>query len=234
YLRWLKYRLAVKIVDKVVQRYLNFMFTQCDLVLAPSKMLVEELNRDGFKKPVSYLPNGVISRQSKSLSEKEKANIRKKYGLQEKVVLHFGRLSHEKNVDLLIKSFHLLTKHYSNISLLVIGDGPTKKRLIKLARKLGIEREVVFTGFIEHQKLISSGLLNTGDIFVTTSTMENNPMQSICLCSYSFGRAGGRNEWITDYRRKTGRAYRAGFIKWLSGRTGKYKFICRKNGKSII
>lgn len=176
YLRWLKYRLAVKIVDKVVHRYLNFMFTQCDLVLAPSKMLVEELNRDGFKKPVSYLPNGVILRQSKSLSEKEKANIRKKYGLQEKVVLHFGRLSHEKNVDLLIKSFHLLTKHYSNISLLVIGDGPTKKRLIKLAKKLGIEREVVFTGFIEHQKLISSGLLNTGDIFVTASTMENNPM----------------------------------------------------------
>ncbi|MCL4366315.1 glycosyltransferase, partial [Patescibacteria group bacterium] len=36
YLRWLKYRLAVKIVDKVVQRYLNFMFTQCDLVLYKS------------------------------------------------------------------------------------------------------------------------------------------------------------------------------------------------------
>lgn len=176
YLRWLKYKLAVKVVHKVMERYLNFLFNQCDLVLAPSKMLVKELYESGFKKTVHYLPNGVILKQQKVLSDTAKNNIKKKYGLKEKVVLHFGRLSPEKNIDLLIKSFQYLTKNHQDISLLIIGDGPAKKALIKLTKKLGIEKQVVFTGFIDHQKLISSGELSIGDVFATASTMENSPM----------------------------------------------------------
>lgn len=176
YLRWIKYKFAVKVVDKAVQRYLSFMFNQCDLILAPSKMLVAELKGKHLKKPIDYLPNGVMFKKNQTLTAPEKATLKKKYGLKEKVVLHFGRLSHEKNVDLLIKSFHLLAKKHSNVSLLIIGDGPTKKRLVKLTKKLGLERAISFTGFINHQTLLSCGLLNVGDIFATASTMENNPM----------------------------------------------------------
>lgn len=176
YLRWLKYKLAVKLVDKAVQGYLSFMFNQCDLILAPSKMLVTELRDKYLKKPIDYLPNGVTLKQPKLLSQQAKNRFKKKYNLKEKIILHFGRLSPEKNIDLLIKSFYLLTKKYTNISLLIIGDGPTKKKLVKLTKKLGIESSVIFTGFIEHQELLSSRLLRIGDIFATASTMENNPM----------------------------------------------------------
>lgn len=177
YLRWLKYQLAIKIVAKVAQQILNFVFNQCDLILAPSKMLVKELNNNkNLKKPVSYLPNGVTLNTPQLLSEKARNNFKKKYYLKEKVVLHFGRLSHEKNIDILIKSFQNLTKKHKNISLLIIGDGPAKTRLITLTKKLKLEKQVVFTGFIDHQKLISSGLLSIGDVFATASAMENNPM----------------------------------------------------------
>lgn len=176
YLLWLKYKLAVKIVDKVVAPYFNFIFNQCDLVLAPSKMLIKELAEDGFKKRPLYLPNGITLKQSKILSKRIRNNLKKKYALKDKVVLHWGRLSHEKSIDLLIKAFALITKNHSNVSLLIIGDGPAKNKLIKLTKKLGIGKEVIFTGFIDHQKLISSGLLKIGDIFATASTMENNPM----------------------------------------------------------
>lgn len=176
YLRWFKYELAVKLVDNVVRRFLNFMFSQCDLVLAPSKMLVDEIKRSDFKKPISYLPNGVSLTTSKSLSDKAKKIFKKKYGLKEKVVLHFGRLSYEKNIDVLLKSFQLLTKKHPDVSLLIIGDGPSKEKLVQMTKKLKIDKQVVFTGFIEHQALISSGILKLGDVFVTASPMENNPM----------------------------------------------------------
>lgn len=176
YLGWLKYRLAIKIADQLIQRVAKFMFNQCDLILVPSKTLMKELGRNGLKKPVSYLPNGVSLEQLKTLSVTEKEEIKKKMGLKEKVVLHFGRLSHEKNIDLLIKSFHLLAQKHQNISLLIIGDGPTKEKLVKLVKKLGIEKMVTFTGFIDHQLLMSSGLLSVADVFATASTMENNPM----------------------------------------------------------
>lgn len=176
YLKFIKNKLAVKLLDKVAQRYLNFLYSQSDLVLAPSKMLVAELLKNGFKKPISYLPNGVILENPKFLSEKEKKELRLKYGLKEKVILHFGRLSYEKNVDLLVKAFHQLLKQYKNISLLIIGDGPAIKSLKKLVKSLGGEKNVVFTGFMDHQILISSGILGIGDIFATASTMENHPM----------------------------------------------------------
>ena len=175
YLRWLKYKMAVKIVDKVIQRFLNFIFRQCDLVLVPSKMLIVELKKDRFEKPIGYLPNGV-STQKKELSLPGRTAIKKKYGLKEKVILHSGRLSHEKNVEILIRAFYLISKKHQNISLLIIGDGPTKNKLINLTRKLGLEKSVRFTGFIDHQVLLSSGILDIADVFATASPMENNPM----------------------------------------------------------
>ena len=224
YLRWFKYKLAVKLVDKAVRRFLNFMFSQCDLVLAPSKMLVEELKMNDFKKPISYLPNGINLTEPKLLSNKLKDALKRKYGLKEKVVLHFGRLSHEKNVDILIKSFQLLTKKHQNVSLLIIGDGPTKEKLVKLARKLRIEKQVVFTGFIEHQTLISSGILSIGDIFATASTMENNPMVVLEAMVFGLPTVGVKQAGLIELVSTNGFLVKPGDIKEMAEKEEKILF----------
>ncbi|MBI2196062.1 glycosyltransferase [Candidatus Daviesbacteria bacterium] len=224
YLRWLKYGLAVKIVDSVVERYMNFMFAQCDLVLAPSKMLIEELGKNGFKKPISYLPNGVSLTKLEPLSDKTTNALKKKYGLKEKVVLHFGRLSHEKNVDILIKSFYLLAKKHSNVSLLIIGDGPAKKKLIQLTKKLRIEKAVVFTGFMEHQTLISSGILSLGDIFATASTMENNPMVVLEAMMFGLPIVGVKQAGLIELISSNGFLVKPGDIKEMAEKMEKILF----------
>ncbi|MBI2314808.1 glycosyltransferase [Candidatus Daviesbacteria bacterium] len=216
YLRWLKYRLAVKVVDKVVERYLNFLFSQCDLVLAPSKMLVKELTQTGFKKTVHYLPNGVILSQYKSLSLQDQKSIKKKYGLKDKIVLHFGRLSPEKNVDLLIKSFSLLAKKHPDVSLLIIGDGPAKKSLVKLTKRLKLDNQVVFTGFIDHQKLISSGILTLGNLFATASTMENNPMAVLEAEMHGLPIVGVKQAGLVELISSNGFLAEAGDIKEMA------------------
>ncbi len=224
YLRWLKYKLAVKLVDKAVQHFLNFMFSQCDLILAPSKMLVDELGKKGLSKPIGYLPNGVTLKQPKIISQKERDTIKKKYGLKEKVVLHFGRLSHEKNVDVLIRSFRTLAKNHSNVSMLVIGDGPTKDSLVKLAKRLGLQKQIIFTGFIEHQKLISSGLLGIADVFATASTMENNPMVVLEAMMYGLPIIGVRQAGLIELVSTNGYLVKPGDIKDLAEKTEKVLF----------
>lgn len=176
YLHFVKYRLAVKLLGKIAFNYVNFLYKRCVLLFAPSKTLIEELKNNGFKKQVHYLPNGLYLKEPRFLNDKEKAKIKRKYGLKERVVLHFGRLSYEKGVDILIKSFHKLIANHKDVSLLLIGDGPARKNLVRLVKKLGIEQNVVFTGFIEHHFLLSSGLLSLGDVFATASRMEVNPM----------------------------------------------------------
>lgn len=224
YLRWFKYKLAVKLVDNVVRRFLNFMFQQCDTVVAPSKMLVEELKKSGFKKPISYLPNGVTSTPPKLLSDKAKTTFKKKYGLKEKVVLHFGRLSHEKNVDVLLKSFQLLTKKYQNVSLLIIGDGPSKEKLVQLVKKLKIEKQVVFTGFMEHQTLISSGIIGLGDIFATASTMENNPMAVLEAMMFGLPIVGVKQAGLIELVSSNGFLVKPGDIKEMAEKEEKILF----------
>lgn len=220
YIGWLKHRLrykaAVKLVDKVAQRFPNFMFNQCDMLLAPSKLLINELKKDGFEKQVSYLPNGVALEQPKFLSEKAKDNLKKKYGLKTKVVLHFGRLSQEKNVDLLIKSFHLLAKKYPDVSLLIVGDGPAKNNLVKLTKKLGLEKQVVFTGFIDHQKLISSGFLSIGDLFASASTMETNPMAVLEAMMFGLPIVGVKQAGMIELVTTNGFLAPAGGIKEIT------------------
>lgn len=213
---WLKYKVAIKLVEKAAQRLPNFIFSQCDLILAPSKLLISELKKAGFKKPVSYLPNGVTLQQPNLLSKEDKNNLKEKYGLKEKVVLHCGRLSHEKNVDLLIKSFQLLTKNHPNVSLLIIGDGPAKDSLIKLTKKLKLEKQVVFTGFIDHQKLISSGLLEVGDVFATASTMETNPMVVLEAMMFGLPIVGVEQAGLIELVSENGLLAKAGDIKEIS------------------
>lgn len=215
YLRWLKYKLAVKLVDKAMLRIQNFIFHQCDVVLVPSKMLVKELNGNGFKKPVLYLPNGIFL-QPKILTAKQKQVQKIKYGLKEKVILHFGRLSYEKNIDILIKSFQILTRKHQNISLFIIGDGPATKTLKKLVKKLGTERQVYFTGFMEHQFLISSGLLSLGDVFATASTMENNPMAVLEAMVFGLPIVGAKQAGLIELVSSNGCLVKPGNIKQLA------------------
>lgn len=216
FLHFFKYKLAVKLLDKIAIRYIKFLFNKCDLLLTPSKMLIEELKNKGFKKKVHYLPNGIFLKQARFLSDEEKVEIKKKYGLKEKVVLHFGRLSYEKNVDLLIKSFHILTKNHTDVSLLIIGDGPAKKNLTKLVKKLGIEKNIVLTGFIDHQALMSSGLLSIGDIFATASTMEVNPMAVLEAMLYGLPIVGVKQAGLIELVTTNGYLVKPSNIKQLT------------------
>ena len=67
-------------------------------------------------------------------------------------VKHFKKIY---GIETLIKSISLLKQdeNYSNLKLLLIGDGEEKKNYLKLANKLGIVNDINFTGFISNEQL---------------------------------------------------------------------------------
>lgn len=62
------------------------------------------------------------------------------------IILSVGRLSPEKNHQLLLRAFAIVTMR-QNAKLALIGQGPLEHDLRELARKLGIEDKVVFLGW---------------------------------------------------------------------------------------
>lgn len=216
YLRFVKYKLAVKLLNKLAFGYINFLYSNCDLLLSPSLALIDELKERNFKKTVHYLPNGLTIKKTNILIGKKRQDLKRKYNLKQKVVLHFGRLSYEKSVDVLIKSFHELAKKHRDISLLIVGDGPSKKNLVKLVKKLGMEKDVVFTGFIAHETLLSSGILSIGDVFATASTMEVNPMAVLEAMAFGLPVVGVKQAGLIELVSENGFLAKAGDIKELA------------------
>jgi glycosyltransferase involved in cell wall biosynthesis len=65
-------------------------------------------------------------------------------------VVGFGRLSSEKGFDLLVRAHAELVGRGVGHELEVIGDGPERERLQRLADELGVAGSCTLTGFVEN------------------------------------------------------------------------------------
>ena len=86
--------------------------------------------------------------------------------IDEKKILFVGRLSKEKNIELLISSLQNI-----DVTLDIIGSGTEKQRLEKMATKLNVN--VNFLGRIENDKL--PNYYNNHQIYVLCSKFEGSP-----------------------------------------------------------
>ncbi|MCC6274520.1 MAG: glycosyltransferase, partial [Leptospiraceae bacterium] len=81
-----------------------------------------------------------------------------------------GRISYEKNCDVIINSFKLINEQIPSSTLTIIGEGPALGSLKIQAEKLGLADKIHFLGFINHD--ILHEYYPKYDAFLTASTME--------------------------------------------------------------
>ena len=79
-----------------------------------------------------------------------------------------GRLVKQKGQGYLIEIAKKLKEKQINFKLLIAGEGKLKNELEQYAKELGVEKEVIFLGFIENIK----GFMETIDLFLHTSLWE--------------------------------------------------------------
>jgi len=85
-------------------------------------------------------------------------------------IICVSRISREKGIDLIIKSFALLPKNL-NARLIIVGNGSYLKEAKELAKKLGVFEKCIFEGWIGESKKISQ-LISTSDVFLSASLFE--------------------------------------------------------------
>jgi 1,2-diacylglycerol 3-alpha-glucosyltransferase len=170
-----KYKRVSETIWRIVARFYN----RCDLILSPSEKTAFDLKEHKITKPIEVMPNGVDLSFVKWASSFDVDLVKKRFGLGDKVVLYVGRLSREKSLDVLLQVFAEVVKRVLKAQLLIVGDGPIRGELEKLARDLGISGQVIFTGLLEHDELLSSGIFQACSIFCTASSSEVQPMSVI-------------------------------------------------------
>lgn len=65
-------------------------------------------------------------------------------------ILAVGRLIEEKGFDILIDAFETISIKYPEISLIIIGDGPLKVKLVERINRYGLSDRVHLTGYLEN------------------------------------------------------------------------------------
>ena len=115
-----------------------------------------------FKINVIY--NGI---QGLERSPQAEAQLREQLGIAHDayIVGTVARLDPVKNQAMMLRAFKRFLKVYPDSVLLMVGDGPDREQLVKLSIELGIENEVIFTGFISkpvnHLALMNMFLLSS-------------------------------------------------------------------------
>jgi phosphatidylinositol alpha-1,6-mannosyltransferase len=90
--------------------------------------------------------------------------VRRRYGLHQRpVVVCVSRLVARKGQDVLIRALPAITRRVPDAALLVVGGGPYRKRLERLVREGGLERDVVFSGSVPDAELPAH--YAAGDVF---------------------------------------------------------------------
>jgi glycosyltransferase involved in cell wall biosynthesis len=154
---WLqKYGLKGSLMAVFEKVMLKLPYTKIVTVSSASKQKLIESGVASDK--IVVIPNGV------DLSKFEKVRVRKS---QTPRVIYIGRLIGYKHVDDLFVAF---SKLGFEAELYVVGEGPERGKLEKLAAELGIKQRVVFTGFVDEHKKIE--LLKSSHVLVLPSTTE--------------------------------------------------------------
>lgn len=103
---------------------------------------------------------------------RNKNALREKYNFDrdKNIVLYVGRYNKEKGLDLLIRSFRWVQKEMTDCKLVLVGEGPEKQNLRKLAEGT---KGVVFMDPLPHEKIPE--ILNCANVFALCSLYEGMP-----------------------------------------------------------
>lgn len=152
---------------KPIQKYLCWFHNNTQVTCVPSKDTQKALRGFGITCPLVVVGRGVDTTRFSPKHRSE--NLRKQWDADEntRVMLYVGRLSPEKEVQVLIESYaNLQTIQPHKTKLVIVGDGPDFARLKSLPEAKG----VIFTGSLRGQDLAAA--YASADVFVFASQVE--------------------------------------------------------------
>ncbi|MCY6413622.1 glycosyltransferase family 1 protein [Acinetobacter sp. VNH17] len=152
---------------KPIQRYLTWFHNSTDVTCVPSQHTEQALRGFGVTCPLVVVGRGVDTAR---FSPKHRSQqLRQQWGVDAdtRVMLYVGRLSPEKEVDVLIKSFHALQAQQGvNIKFVIVGDGPDRVRLSKMTTS----KDVIFMGSLSGHELATA--YASADVFTFASQAD--------------------------------------------------------------
>lgn len=128
--------------------------------------------------PSAIIPNAIDSRKFAAFSctEEDKARLRDELGILsgDRVILYVGRVVEEKRVVELLEIIRRVVRARENVRMVFVGSGFAEEDLRASVDEAGLCGRIIFTGFIDWERLAL--YYGIGDMFVTVSLSEMHSM----------------------------------------------------------
>ncbi|SHE95585.1 Glycosyltransferase involved in cell wall bisynthesis [Desulfacinum infernum DSM 9756] len=218
-------------LEAATWHYMIWYYNQMDYIYVPSVATGRELMRHGLpREKIRTYPRGVDTEQFHPHNASER--FRLEHGLDGKTAaLYVGRVSKEKDLDILCRAYRRLLAMHPETALVVVGDGPYREQMERALRGT----PAVFTGYLSGKDL--SEAYASCDFFVfpsTTDTFGNAVLeaQASALPAVVSDQGGPRENVIDG---TTGLIFRAGdedsllqALAWMSSRPETRREMGRK------
>lgn len=182
-----------KILDDICKKLLKYLMvffedkTVTELIVPSNKIYNLFKDKYKFTKNIHIIQTGIETSKfyKEKFNLKDINSLKKKLGIKKKdfVVMTVSRLAKEKSVDRIINNHKELVKKYSNMKLLIVGDGPDIDKLKDEAKSLGVSDSVIFTGKVPLNDIPIYYQL--GNVFVTASKSETQGLTVVEAISSS-------------------------------------------------
>jgi len=151
-----------KIIWKLVDKKLHS-------ILCPTKATLDLLKEQNIfnAKKIFLLEDPVF--RIREVNDLKKDKIKEDLDFNFKYILSIGRLTHQKNFNLLIEGFKEIKKIYNEYKLIILGEGEKRQELEKLVKELNLEKDVFFLGF----KNNIFNYLQISDCLISTALWED-------------------------------------------------------------
>ena len=154
-----------RLMHKVLRPAWKHIVRQAEAVVAPSRFLEELMLRSDRSCHYTVIPNGIDLVYYKRLAAEYSKT---------KSMITLCRLQEPKGVQDVIRAF--AEARQTGWTLKVVGDGPYRSELERLAEELGIQDRVVFYGWVKNKSRQYEQLLGESYLYLSGSRFENCPM----------------------------------------------------------
>lgn len=158
---------------KILRNFYDKMFSghvsdAADVIICHSKHEIELMNINPEKARV--IPAGIDFSLFEPVTDG--GFFRNRYNINDNMILFSGRLATNKGLHVLVKAIPSVLKNFPKTMFVFVGeDHGVKASLVTLAEKLGVEKNVLFTGHIMDEKMFLSAY-SACDVFVLPSEYE--------------------------------------------------------------
>jgi glycosyltransferase involved in cell wall biosynthesis len=157
-----------RLVDFAVpRRWIRWAAANCRSIITVSQDLADRLAEQGVTSDkMTVLRNGVDLRRFRL---EDRSTIRRELNITRRMILSVGNLVPDKGHDLVIRAL----ADVFNAELLIIGSGPERRTLEKLAESLQVNDRVRFLDNLPQEALAQ--YYNAADVLVLASVSEGMP-----------------------------------------------------------